>query len=81
MFATFLTDYLALQRGIRWEIAVQKHERLISAAPSSNYDCSGMRSLQRLLSVIKHASAQGALMLLDVTLDAFALIPSLHSMV
>ena len=83
MFATFLTDTnsLALQSGIRWGIAVQKYERLLSAAPSSKYDCSGMRSPWRLLSVIKRASAQGALVLLHVMLDAFAFIPSQHSLV
>jgi hypothetical protein len=54
---------------------------LLSSALSSKYDCSYLGSPLRLLSVIKRASAQGALVLLDVSLDAFALIPSLHSLV
>jgi hypothetical protein len=51
---------------------------LLSSALYSKFDCSYLGNPLRLLSVIKRASAQSILMLLDVVLDAFALIPAIY---
>jgi hypothetical protein len=63
----------------------EKFRMLCSANARNNlktFDSSNMCSPSRLLSVIRHASAaQGAYVLLDIHLAAFAFILSQHSVV